>query len=236
MTDGIRMKNAMPPMDWLTRLAHDLRSPITPMRFAVQLLQSDRLPPGRGPELLKTLDRQIDLLMQVADELSVMLQISNGQYALQMHRYELGAIVQAAVTRAARQANKAGKQGAPVPIRSAHEPILVSADEMRLAQLIAQLLAMLDMDIADSDRGWIEVERHADRALIGLRDGEHRIRRNAGIDYLITGEPPTERGTLGMGVLICREIAQRHDALVGLTHAVGDRFGGLQLSLPLAAP
>ena len=50
------------------------------MRFAVQLLQSDRLPAGRGAELLKILDRQIDSLLQLADELSDMLKIDSNQY------------------------------------------------------------------------------------------------------------------------------------------------------------
>ena len=228
------MKNPVAPIDWLTRLAHDLRSPITPMRFAVQLLQSDRLPPGRAPELLDTMDRQIDLLLQLADELTDMIKIGSDQYSLQLHEYDLAPILEDAVRRSARAACRLGKIGGPMPIRAPAHPVRVVADEVRLAQLIAHLLGILGMPEADNSRLCIEYEQHADRALVRLCDSERGIWRDARIDYLVTGNPPLDPGVLGMSQVIYREIASRHDASITLGQETEDRIGVLQLSLPLA--
>src|SRR6188768_1728945 len=97
-----------PVPDWLGRLAHDLRNPITPMRSAVQLLQLGQLPPELAPDLLRTLDRQIDFLLHLIDDVSDLARIERGEFQLRLATCDLGQVAASAVDRHARTGGQGG--------------------------------------------------------------------------------------------------------------------------------
>jgi len=221
-------------MDWLARLAHDLRGPLTPMRMAVSMLQTPGIPAQRVQELARAIDRQVGLLAQLADELNDVLSISRGLFHLQMAHYDLGTIVGNAVDHVSRQCSNMGADAPPLEIRAPAEPVLVKADEVRLTQLIAQLLGDLRPGASNDSERWIEYLRNGDRAVVRLHDGARNSRRNAGVDYLATGSAPTEPDTLGMLPIIGREIAVAHGATIMVGDGTGGNTGDLILSLLLA--
>jgi K+-sensing histidine kinase KdpD len=216
--------------DWLARLAHDLRGPLTPMRMAVSMLQSDGVSTQRVQELARAIDRQIGQLAQLADELNDVLSISRGNFRLQLAQYDLGTIIGNAVDHVSRQGSNAGTETRPLEIHAPAEPVLVRADEVRLTQLIAQLLGDLRPAAAGDSERWIQYQRDGDRAIVRLRDSTRSNRRNAGLDYVATGSHSMEPDKLGMLPIIGREIAIAHGAVI----SVGDGSGDVVLTLPLA--
>ena len=55
---------------WLAKLSHDLRNQLSPMRTATQLLQSGRLDPARHAEMLDLIERQVQRMARMLDDVS----------------------------------------------------------------------------------------------------------------------------------------------------------------------
>jgi light-regulated signal transduction histidine kinase (bacteriophytochrome) len=66
------------PPSWWSRLGHDLRGPLGPMRMAVQLLRSGRGSGDEQREALQVLDRQIDRLLSEIDDAADLVRARNG--------------------------------------------------------------------------------------------------------------------------------------------------------------
>ncbi|MEO5596490.1 MAG: histidine kinase dimerization/phospho-acceptor domain-containing protein [Lysobacteraceae bacterium] len=234
LRDTASSDQAPAPGEWLSRLAHDLRGPLTPMQMAVQMLQAPDVPAQRVRTLANTIDRQINLLLRMAHALDDMLIIGRGAFFLQLASYDLRTIIDSAVTIASRHTHNLGREMMPVVIRAPAAPVRVRADDGRLSQLLALLLADVPPD-AWSDQGcWIGYESVGDHAVVRLHDDARRIYRSASVDYLSTGVAPIDPGMLGMFSIIGRAIAVAH----GASLAVGDEdecgIGELTLRLPLA--
>jgi K+-sensing histidine kinase KdpD len=214
---------------WLGRVAHDLRNPVTPMRSAVQLLQLGQLPPELAPELLRTLDRQIDLLLRTIDDVADLARIERGVFALHAAPCDLGQAVAAA---AARYARLAGKAAAPVAVDAAPATVWVQADEGRLRQVVEQLCAIVAGPGDTPSAATLQVERDGGDGCVRLVDGGRPLGPDARLEFLAGGEVPADPSALTLGHLVARRILELHGARLGL--AAGGT--AIELRLPLAPP
>ena len=199
--------------DWLPRLAHDLRNPVTPMRSAVQLLQLGQLPPEVAPDLLRTLDRQIDYLLRQIDDVSDLVKIERGGFAMQPTTCDLVAIVSAALARHARHARAGAGQAAPVDVDAA-EPLRVRADEVRLRQLLDTVLGIPGSGAPSPTS--VEVVRDADQAVVRLRVAGRGAGGNECLAYLASGVTPDDASSLTFGCLVARRILELHGGSLSL--------------------
>ena len=223
------MAEGREPPDWLGRLAHDLRNPITPMRSAVQLLQLGQLPPELGPDLLRTLDRQIDFLLHTIDDIADLVKIERGAFQLQLADCDFDALVEAAVARASRTAAK-GRVPAAVECLRAAQPLVVRADEVRLRQAIEHLAGYI-LDAEQATPASVDTLARDGRAWVRLRTGGRPLAPDARLDYLIGGGRPTDESAVTLGLRVVRHVLGLHDA----TLALADDDTVLELGLPLAA-
>jgi signal transduction histidine kinase len=217
------------PPDWLGRLAHDLRNPITPMRSAVQLLQLGQLPPELGPDLLRTLDRQIDFLLRTIDDIADLVKVERGAFRLQLADCDLDALVDAAIARAGRSAAK-GRAPAPVDWHRAAQPLVVRADEVRLRHAIEHLAGYV-IDTENPTPASVETLARDGRAWVRLRAAGRTLAPDARIDYLIAGGTPADEAAVTLGLRVVRHVLELH----GATLALADGDTVLELGLPLAA-
>jgi nitrogen fixation/metabolism regulation signal transduction histidine kinase len=216
--------------DWLGRLAHDLRNPITPMRSAVQLLQLGQLPPELAPDLLRTLDRQIDYLLRVIDDVSDLVKIDRGRFTLQLADCELDSVVASAAARHARAGGKGGKPAATPEVLAAAEPLWVRADEVRLRQLVGHLLEYLDDAGGEVAPATVELARGDGNAIVRFRAGGRPLGPDARLEFLGGGPPPTDRASLTLSHLVLRRVAELHGAAL----AVAPDAAAIELRVPLA--
>lgn len=220
--------------DWLPRLAHDLRGPLAPIRMAAQVLEGSEITAHEQSELGKAIERQANVLSQLADDLDDVLRISQGEFRMRLAPCDLDTIVHNAVAQFSRQACVMGIPRRTVTVRMAAGPIMVNADDEKLTQLLVQMLRNV-APVASADAScWIGCACDGTHALVRLHDSERRIYRNASVEYLTTGEPPLDPGTLGMAPVIGREIATGHAATVSIGDESERSIGELLLRLPVA--
>ncbi len=220
--------------EWMGRLTHDLRGSIGTIQMAARMLEGSGLSAQQVPELGRTVERQANLLLQLADELDDLQSIGLGMFCLQRAPCGLGTIVENAAAHASQYACSIGRESHPIAVLAPAAPILVDADPARLQQLVAQMLGAVPAVASTDPRCWIECTASATHAIVRLHDDERRIYHSDAVDYLVTGNPPIDPGTLAMEAVIGRQIAVAHGAVVSTGDEVDGRIGELLLQLPLA--
>jgi K+-sensing histidine kinase KdpD len=200
-----------PGADWIGRLAHDLRNPITPMRSAVQLLQLGQLPPEVAPDLLRTLDRQLDVLLRVIDDVSDLVKIERGDFALRLATCDLGQVAASAVARHARTTIQGGRPAPEVVLHDSDEPVWVRADEVRLRQLVEQLLGLLaNRDPAAPAS--LRVDAADGMGRLCFADGGRTLAPDERVEFIAGGPAPADAALLSFGHIVGRRILADHHA------------------------
>jgi PAS domain S-box-containing protein len=124
--------------DFLATLAHELRSPLSPIRTAVELLgrsgPDDAAAHGKARAVIS---RQVDHLTRLVDDLLDVARISEGKLTLRQEAVELDGVLKAALETVAPvfDARQHSLEVAAPP-----HPLWVWGDAVRLAQSIGNLL------------------------------------------------------------------------------------------------
>src|SRR5215469_15664611 len=123
--------------EFLALLAHELRNPLAPIRYAVAANKK----PGRTPEQRKQaeeiIERQITHMSRLLDDLLDISRITRGALELKKTRSELTSIVGAAIE-TARPVLDAKQHTLELDLPK--QPVQLEADAVRLAQVFSNLL------------------------------------------------------------------------------------------------
>jgi PAS domain S-box-containing protein len=123
---------------FVAMLAHELRNPLASIRNSVHVM---RLGGGDSAVESKSLDvisRQVTTLVRLVEDLLDIGRITHGKLALQMELVELSRIVEDAVETARPEIEAAHHE---IDVVLPDEPVPLTADPVRLTQVIANLLS-----------------------------------------------------------------------------------------------
>lgn len=215
---------------WLADLSHELRTPVTILAGEIELL-GDGLRPFDADQV-RSLEQEVNRLKHLIDDLYTLSLSDVGGLRYRFAPVDLRDALNAAVD-AARQ--RAEDQGLAVEL--ARMPaVWVSADQMRLGQLLANLL---ENAIAYTDapgRIRLSADVAADRVLISVEDTPPQptpAEREQLFEplYRADGSRSRRRAGAGLGLAICKNIVEGHQ---GRIRALPSTLGGLciQVELP----
>lgn len=88
------------PSGWWSRIGHDLRGPVGPMRMAVQMLRSGLGSVEERHDALLLLDRQIDRLLAEIDDVADLVRLRNGVPIVRLRSADLNLVLDAVAGRA----------------------------------------------------------------------------------------------------------------------------------------
>jgi len=210
--------------EFLATLAHELRNPLAPIRNALYIL---KVPGVAGPALETAralMERQVQHLVRLVDDLLDVSRIMRGRIELRRERVGLAAVIARAVE-TAQPLLDAGGQALTVSLPA--EPILLDADPVRLAQVIANLLNNAAKYTERGGQVWLTAARQGDQALVRVRDTGVGIAADVLpriFDLFVQSEHSRERsqGGLGIGLSLARSLAELHG---GSVHARSDGAG-----------
>ncbi len=213
--------------DWLSRLAHDLRSPLVAIGYAAQMLRSGRAPPQKTDELFATIERQTAQLGKLAEEIGDMLLIGRDRFSIRHGHCDLVAIVREAVL-------DTTPLGAISAAFAGGNAVGVACDRGRLVQLLRHVIRLTGKRKPGTPLPAIEVTVDARTAQVRIDDPAAAIYRSDALLYLADGVPPLDPGVLSMSDVIARRILVGHDAVLEAGPWVDNRAACLTLVLPLA--
>ncbi|MDR3388179.1 MAG: response regulator [Rudaea sp.] len=217
ITDQKNVENALKLADrrkdeFLAMLAHELRNPLAPLRMVTEMMgPADKLS-MRHDEMLQIMRHQVQVLIRLVDDLMEVSRITRGKILLQRRVIDLREVIRDAVE-ISRPLIDSGNH--ELAIHLPPSPLLVEIDDIRIAQVIANLLNNAAKYTPDG--GHISIE-------VGVADGQAIIRvRDDGIgispellpemfDLFVQGDVVSTRakGGLGIGLALVRDLVRLH--------------------------
>ena len=226
--------------EFLAILAHELRNPLAPIRNAIQLLRL-RGTDAKTVELSsEMMERQFGLLVRLVDDLMEVSRISRGKVALRRQSIDLGVVVRSAVEASRPLFDSAGHV---FETSLPSTPIVIEADPVRLAQVLANLLNNAAKYTRPGGRIWLSVRREGDEAVLSVRDTGIGIPPGmlSRIFDMFTqvessnGASGAYRGGLGIGLTLVKQLVEMHGGTVRAASEGPDRGSEFVVRLPVTA-
>jgi signal transduction histidine kinase/ActR/RegA family two-component response regulator len=124
--------------EFLAMLAHELRNPLAPLRNASEILQTADASDDAREQAQHILERQIENMSRMIDDLLDVSRITEGKIELRKHVVALEAIIAAAASLVRPGISARGQE---LAITLPAEPVFLNADATRLDQVFGNLLA-----------------------------------------------------------------------------------------------
>ncbi len=208
---------------------HELRTPMTPMRSAIQMLLSGRLGAlsGQQQQVIEMMSRNVERLSRFSSDMLSLSRLDAGGQTIQREPVNLATVIHDAVGLFQQRFDEAGVSLKVGP----GAPILVWADADALSQILINLLentlahaapAEVKVSARRMDDVWAElivrdngcgIDRHD---LPAIFQRFRQLKRKRGPGY---------QGS-GLGLALCKELAERMDGqiIAESTTGVGTRF------------
>jgi signal transduction histidine kinase len=202
--------------EFLAMLSHELRNPLAPIRNAIQLLRGRSVREADVPSLYEMIDRQVQHLTHLVDDLLDLSRITRGKIHLQMERVAVGDVVARAVE-TSRPLIDARKHALAVAVPP--EPLYVRGDLVRLAQLLSNLLNNAAKYTEEGGHIFVGVERRDAMATFRVRDNGIGIPREmlSSIFELfkqVDRSLDRSQGGLGIGLTLVHKLVGLHGGRV----------------------
>lgn len=202
--------------EFLATLAHELRNPLAPLRNGLEIMQLA----GTDAEAIKQardmMQRQLDHMVRLIDDLLDLSRISRGRIRLHKRRVLLADVIGQAIEISR---PKIEAQALDFYIKMPAEDCLVYADPTRLSQIFANLLNNSAKFTPPGGTVWLEVEIHDETATVVVRDNGLGIAPDLlpeVFEMFAQGERSLEspQGGLGVGLSLVKGLVELHGGTV----------------------
>ena len=202
--------------EFLATLAHELRNPLGLMRNVVNLIQI----PGSSEDELRwgrdILDRQVNYLIRLTDDLFDVSRITRQKLELQKERVDLREIVNAAVESSRPSIDEREHELAVTLPRQA---IYVDADRVRLAQVLMNLLTNAAKYTPKPGKIWLNVDPAGGQVLVRVKDtgvglSAESLAHVFDMFYQVDHSYARSEGGLGLGLTLVRQLVEMHGGII----------------------
>lgn len=224
---------------FLATLAHELRNPLAPLRTGLELLQLAGNEPNDKAlvgEVRDMMQRQVDHLVRLIDDLLDLSRINTGKIELRRERVDLAGIIRDAVDASQPHIDAAGHR-LEVTIKDAG--LILDADPARLSQVVLNLLNNAAKFTPAGGTIHLTAGQIGNLAEIRVRDNgvgipPEMLARVFDMFTQVDSSLDRSQGGLGIGLSIVRTLVQMHGGTVAV-HSEGVGKGSeFVVRLPLS--
>lgn len=223
---------------FLGMLAHELRNPLAPLVNAVQLLQL--AVPGHEPLAypVQLIERQVDFLRRLLDDLLDLTRIGVGKIDLKMQPVDLNELLRRIME--ARR-GQAGERRQHVELLVPSGPIRVEADPSRLQQVFVNLLTNAMKYTPEGGRIWLKATVEGEEAVVRVEDTGVGISPEVlpQLFTLFTQEASSHlrsEGGLGIGLSLVKSLVTLHGGSVQVRSEGKGKGSEFTVRLPVLQP
>jgi signal transduction histidine kinase/ActR/RegA family two-component response regulator len=222
--------------EFLATLAHELRNPLAPIRFALEMLKGDA-PQATGERARDVIERQVRQLVRLVDDLLDVSRITAGKIQLRRESLDLARLMTTAVESITPLATAAGHT---LELQPPAQPISIDGDGVRLGQVFANVLNNAVKFTPREGRIWFSASQQSDVAIVRIRDTGVGIAPDVlprVFEMFRQGEPVLERsiGGLGIGLTLARRLVEMHDGQIEIRSAGVGQGTEVEIRLPMHA-
>lgn len=221
--------------EFLATLAHELRNPLAPIRNSLHLLRMT-VDDARIRPLHEMMERQVNHMIHLIDDLLEISRITSGKITLRKAKVEVAAILRNAVDTSRPLVEQAGHE---LRVELPERPLLIDADDVRIAQVVANLLNNATRYTESGGHIVVSARECDGSAVISVRDDGIGIEPGmlARVFEMFAQVDPDHKrshGGLGIGLALAKTLIELHHGTIeaysqGLGH--GSEF---TIWLPLA--
>ena len=247
---GVRQRD-----QFLAMLGHELRNPVAAIRAAAEVLNQDgaagrtaprggrRRRPGPAPRAAQIIARQSVNVSRLVDDLLDVARVTSGKVALHRRAVDLREVARRAM-QAQRRASGATRHD--ITFDDWPEPLVVDGDEVRLEQVVVNLLTNAIKYTPPGGAVRVAVAREGGQAggggeaVIRVRDTGHGIDADL-LPHVFEPFVQAERslarsvGGLGIGLTVVRTLVRMHGGTIAAASEGPGRGSEFTVRLPLAA-
>lgn len=201
---------------FLATLAHELRNPLAPLRNATEILHLKAPPVPELQWALEVIDRQMQQVTRLVDDLLDLGRITNNKFELRKARVALDDILEAALE-ASQPCIKAN--GLQLHVKASSDPVFIDGDITRLTQVVVNLLHNAAKYTKRGGEIWLTIEPGKHKVEITVQDTGIGISPEVlpHIFELFTQADQTSEwspGGLGIGLTLARQVVDGHDGTI----------------------
>ncbi|WP_324876255.1 sensor histidine kinase [Methylocaldum sp.] len=202
--------------EFLAMLGHELRNPLAPIRNAVMVMKKIGLPDPKLSWAGDVIDRQVNQLAHLVDDLLDVSRIVQGKITLHKTTVEVAKVIELALE-TSRPLIEARHH--ELILSMPEDPLRLDGDVIRLAQVVANLLNNAAKYTLDGGKIWVTAARKNGEVIISVRDTGEGIPKNLlpKLFKLFTQAERTldrAQGGLGLGLTIVQKIVELHGGWV----------------------
>jgi signal transduction histidine kinase len=221
--------------EFLAMLAHELRNPLAAIRLAAQLIGLSELPPAQLSKSVAVIQRQVEHLVRLIDDLVDVSRITRGLIGLRRELLQVSTVVAQAIE-ASRPAIDARRHTLNVNVPE--EALSVDGDAARLAQVLANILNNSAKFTEPGGRIDLEVRRDGPYVVIAITDSGAGIAPEVlpNVFELFTQfDRPLDRSSsgLGIGLALVRRLVEMHGGTVAAESEGLGRGTRVTVTLPV---
>lgn len=206
--------------EFLSIVAHELKTPLTPLKSVAQLIRM-RLRRARAGEReldleslerdLATIERQVDRMDRLVTDLLDVSRIGRGRFELVPEPMDLAGVVREVVQRWTEATAEEGRHRFEI---EAPPRLELEADPQRVEQVVANLVGNAVKYSPHGGTVWVRVEERPAEAVVTVRDEGIGIAED---ELDVIGREPFARGRrahgfagVGVGLYLSRLVAEGH--------------------------
>jgi signal transduction histidine kinase/CheY-like chemotaxis protein len=216
--------------EFLATLSHELRNPLAPIRFAVELLDG---PPAAAARARQTIGRQVQHLTRLIDDLLDLTRINRNKLELHVRSSDVRQLVNDAVDGVSDEINRARHR---LEIELPQQPVWLHVDPDRVVQMLVNLLT--NATRYSEPGGLVRISAAVDSSQVTIsvcdegygidaKDLERVFER-----FVQVGN--SRHGGLGIGLALVRALAELHGGIVEARSEGAGRGSEFRLTLPRA--
>jgi PAS domain S-box-containing protein len=222
--------------EFLATLAHELRNPLSLMRNIVTLQQTPGTPesdPQWGRDII---DRQVNYLTRLTDDLFDVSRITREKLELQKERVDLSEIIKAAVESCR---PLIAQRQHELTVSMPQDEIYLDADRVRLTQVFMNLLNNAAKYTQEPGHIWLNVEPSGGIVEVRVRDtgvgiAPENLPHLFELFYQVDHSYTRSEGGLGLGLTLVHRLIQLHGGKVEARSAGVNRGSEFIVQLPIA--
>ncbi len=208
--------------EFIALLAHELRNPLAPLRNGLEVLKTCEKPDTE--RVVEIMDRQVEHLVRLVDDLLDVSRISQGKLSLRTERTDIRDVLRQVCDVALPWIQNKDQH---LAITLPSEPMWVEGDPVRLAQVVSNLLNNASKYSDRESHIWLTAEVVGPEVRISVRDTGEGIAPEMlprVWDLFLQGHLRTDRGEggLGIGLTLVKRLVEMHG---GTVEAISDGVG-----------
>jgi CheY-like chemotaxis protein len=217
-------------------LAHELRNPLAPIVSALELMELVGLPAGELRWCKQAIERQVQQLVRLVDDLLDVSRITRGKIKLRREPVELAAVLARAVETSRPLIAQRRQE---LSIDAPGSAVLLLGDLARLAQVVSNLLNNAAKYSDEGGRIWLSVELAGPHVVVRVRDAGCGISPEVlphVFDLFTQADHTLDRsqGGLGIGLTLVKTLAEMHGGSVTASSPGLGRGSEFTVRLPRA--